>query len=360
MKLTEEQELILSAVNEFSEGTIAPKALDIERNGIPEEIISSLSRNGFMGAAIPDTLGGAGLGEGSYRLILESIAKYSPSLAFFIYIQNSVAAGLMMASERKGELTSAVYDIASGRKSSGISLDTVTSRVSEVTVSVDASARMTGKLGRVFNPTGDFVISPALKDGKEVLFVLDGGYRTETELTRLGFRGIGFSNIAIDALPGNFRMISEEKASLRLADVLFRSSGAVAAIALGMAEASIQKALDYANSRKAFNAKLIEFQPVAFSLSSMRSEIELLREYVLSDAANDELAGLKAKLMCTDLAVRASRLSLQVHGGNGYFDDYQIEKYYRDSMALQAFTGNRTEEMIRYSRRLFGNEAARL
>jgi alkylation response protein AidB-like acyl-CoA dehydrogenase len=357
MKLTEGQELIHSMVSEFTEQSVEPVSLEIERSGIPQKILHEMSGRGFLGATVPERYGGAALDSRSYFLILETLAKHSPSLAFFTFLQNSFVAKPIIDAGNESVSEKFLPDISSGKRTGSLIMEDVIS-FGGTPATVDAQGALKGHKRYVLNPDADIFLIPAVRDGIDSLFLLEKGVRRTGNQRRLGFRGIGFAEAEVESLAGDAVMILGGNALSFLRNEIENASAGVAAIALGMAEASVGKAVAYSMERRAFGSKLIEFQPISFSLALMSAETEQLRDALYSTVAESAEGSLRMKLLATDLAIRSSKLSLQVHGGNGYFEEYQVERFYRDAMALAALTGNRTMDMIAYSRMLFGPESA--
>ncbi len=358
MNLSEENRLILSMAREFAEKYVEPAAVEIEKSGIPGELLDRMSEMGYLSAALPEELGGAGVEKSSYLLILETIAKHSPSLSFYTYLQNSLVLGALSLHHVTDAAGAAIKSIASGRKSGTVILDSVLSARGASSLELLEEGSVAGSAEYVLNPGADYVVAAAdTKDGS-ALCLLDGGAWPSVHGHSLGFRGIGFGSLVIGSARANTHVIASTGGRQSVESALSRGNCAAAAIALGMAESTIERAVDYAKGRKTFGSRLVEYTPLAHSLSSVMAEIEICREYVYGKAAEGEKEGLVAKLHATQLAVSASKLSMQVHGGNGYFEEYRIEKFYRDAMALNAFSGNRNADRERLARMLLGDGSA--
>jgi len=130
----------------------------------------------------------------------------------------------------------------------------------------------------------------------------------------------------------------------------------VAAVLLGIASGALNKAVEYSKSRTTFEHPLKDYQPVAFGLSDLRAEEELVRDFVY-DVGGGTAAKEMARIKAAALAKRATNQALQVHGGYGYFEDFGIEKFYRDAMAFSILFNRGTEEMERLSNQIFGSRA---
>jgi alkylation response protein AidB-like acyl-CoA dehydrogenase len=125
----------------------------------------------------------------------------------------------------------------------------------------------------------------------------------------------------------------------------------IGAISLGLAVAALEAAVNYSRERKAFGQSISEFQAIQFKLANMATEIELARTMLYKAAwlkdqgrpYNKEAA--MSKLYATEMAERVCYDSIQIHGGNGYSRDYQVERMYRDARLMTI--GEGTSEIQR-------------
>jgi alkylation response protein AidB-like acyl-CoA dehydrogenase len=127
----------------------------------------------------------------------------------------------------------------------------------------------------------------------------------------------------------------------------------IAACAVGLAQAALDAAVAYAGARQQFGRPIGEFQGVAFSLADMASAVAAARALYL-EAARMRDAGLPfgshaamAKLIATDTAMKVTTQAIQVHGGNGYTQDFPVERYFREAKVLQIVEGtNQIQRMV--------------
>lgn len=148
---------------------------------------------------------------------------------------------------------------------------------------------------------------------------------------RLGPEGIGFK-IAMAGLDGGRLNIG--------------------ACSLGGAQSALDKALAYAQERKAFGSRIADFQALQFKLADMATELEaarslLWRAAAALDAKTPDATKLcaMAKRVATDTGFTVANDALQIHGGYGYLADYGIEKIVRDLRVHQILEG--TNEVMR-------------
>jgi alkylation response protein AidB-like acyl-CoA dehydrogenase len=126
----------------------------------------------------------------------------------------------------------------------------------------------------------------------------------------------------------------------------------IAACSLGGAQAALDKALAYMDDRRAFGAKLTDFQALQFRLADMATSLEVSRTFLrhaasaldAKDPAATQLCAM-AKRHVTDAAFDVANQALQLHGGYGYLAEYGVEKIVRDLRVHQILEG--TNEIMR-------------
>ena len=129
---------------------------------------------------------------------------------------------------------------------------------------------------------------------------------------------------------------------------------AFAATALGVAQACMEEAIDFAKNRKQFGQRIADFQSISFMIAQMATQIQACRELLYNSAVlkdtNAKDAGMHcsmAKLFVTETACKIAHDALQIHGGYGYIKDYRIERLYRDIRVNTLFEG--TSQVSAYS-----------
>jgi len=346
---TEEYDLLRRSVREFSQKTIEPVAVKIEQNGLGQETVDQMAAQGFMGARIPSEHGGSGLDELGYLIVLEELARCSPSAAARVLITNSLFAPLLL---RSGSAPDLLGEVASGKTNATVSFAVALEghgRGEGVTV---AGSRAKGRLDFVLNANASLLVGPtAGADGK--LLLLKGGFGPVEDYPRLGFKGLRFSAVQVDT--GEFEVLADGGPKI-LDDCLGAMDLDVAAVSLGIASGALAKAVDYSRARSTFEHPLKDYEPIAFGLSLLRSEEEMLRGFLY--APNMPAEGrTMAKVRGMALARDATKQALQVHGGYGYFEDFGVEKFYRDAMALSILFGRSSKDLRRLSEAVYGSRA---
>lgn len=349
--LSEELQLLKQIVGEFSEKEVDPSSLKIERDGISQDILNSLAEKGFLGALAPAEYGGASLDESGYSVLLQVLAKHSPSVAFYVFLQNSLFIKPILKYGTKEVIEDVVPRVAAGKSSGSI----VNYILNSNKIHIDGPS-ISGSADLVPNSNAEIFLVLAGSGNESKLVLTDSGFSIAGDSRKLGFRGLRFSSLSFNGAKAKYMLINEN-AERAVRNIYDESSAHVSAMALGMGEAALDKAISYAKERQAFDAHLIEFQPIAFTLARLMAEFNIYEKYLYSISSVREAMTLKA--LSLEFSRNVSRASLQVHGGYGYIEDSGVERFYRDTMVLELLTGDHTTDMTSLARELLGNESAK-
>jgi cyclohexane-1-carbonyl-CoA dehydrogenase len=181
------------------------------------------------------------------------------------------------------------------------------------------------------------------------------GLSVGPEEDKLGQRASNTTQVILDGVRvGDERVLGEVDGGFRLAMRDFdMSRPAIAAQALGIAEAALEAMRDHARQRHSFGRPIGQHQQVAAMLADAATAVEAGRGLVYRAAGlydrgrdNTRLASM-AKCFCSDAAMRITTDAIQVLGGYGYTRDYPVERYFRDAKLTQIFEGtNQIQRLV--------------
>ncbi|MGC8645324.1 MAG: acyl-CoA dehydrogenase family protein [Thermoplasmata archaeon] len=340
--MEEEYRILEGVLKDFVSKFVENNSLRLENEKISEDVLSAVAEQGYFSLVPPD---GGEPDMKAYSLVLRNIARAAPSISLRIMLSNSFVAAAN-GSKEAGE-------VSSGKKFGTVTFsDFLLPRGQNGDLKIE-NGRLVGEKVFVFGSDSDYILT--LLDSGELALVTSGFSRGK-EHRKLGFRSIGFSTVKFDT--NDFQIVEKDGFQV-IERVYYELCVPVASVALGMAEASLEKAVEYAKVRAAFSHYLKDFQPLAFDIAELSARTEALRS-LLADVL-DKKSSLKERLYLKELSLRlakdASRSSLQVHGGYGYLEDFGIEKFYRDSMALSVLFNSEEKDMERLSTEVFGDRA---
>lgn len=367
---TEEQERIREAARAFARREIVPHAAEWDRNcTVPIEVLRAMGRLGLMGMCISPEWGGTGADFVSYALAVEEIAAGDCGLCNMMCVNNSPNCAAIADHGTPEQKERFLRPLASGIQSSAFLL-------TEPQAGSDASALLTRAVRRadryVLNGTKQFITAGRSADVALIVAVTDPaagkrgiscflaptstpGYRVAREEKKLGHRAADTCQIALEdmEIPAE-NMLGAPGQGYRIA-LAYLENGriGVAAQAVGVARAAYEAALAYAQERITFGKPIVEHQAIAFRLADMATALEAARQLTLyaaelKDAGRPCLKEASmAKLAATEMAERVCSDAIQIHGGNGYLNDYPVEKFYRDARVLPIYEGtNDIQRMV--------------
>jgi acyl-CoA dehydrogenase len=224
-------------------------------------------------------------------------------------------------------------------------------------------------------------VDPDLGHRGQASFIIardDPGIRPGKKEKKLGIRASDTSEvilddcrIPIDRVLGGIDRLEGKLDKARKGESTGRSSAAlrtfeitrpsVASQAVGIAQAALEFAIDYAKERKAFGVPISQHQSIQNHLADMAVEVECARLLVYraawlaaSGQPFNKAEGSMSKLKAGETAVRVTELAVQVLGGYGYIKDFPVEKWYRDSKIYTIFEGTSEIQRMVIARSLIG------
>lgn len=368
--LSEDERLHFAAVHQIAAAEVAPLSRRMEQEGrIPPELLDTLADCGLFGVAVPEQLGGSGLGLFEVVLTVEALARADAAAALLVDVHNTLIVGAINRFGSRSQRRRLLPPLA-GERIGAFSL-------SEAHAGSDAFAlRTTAR-----RAAGGFVLNGAkawVSGGAEAaLFLIFARLAEETEVPPRPPGGITAFLVPRET-PGLSVGPGESKVGLRASsttplflkdcfvpeqDVLGKAGDGqrlalallnegrigIAAQLVGTGQAALELATAYAKQREAFGRRIGKNQAVAFALAEAALQVEAARLLTwnaarLGDQGNEtRYAAAMAKLSAQRMAEAVTSLAIEVHGGTGYTTDCLAEKLWRDAKAGTIYEG--TENM---------------
>ena len=352
---------IRDMVSSFATDVIRPAAEELDKEErFPEEIYQQMAELGLFGITSSVEYGGAGLDCYAYSIIMEELSKGYSSIADQCGLVELITALLMSCgtpAQREQYLadiisfkTKVAYCITEAEAGSDVAGITTTARKTP-----DGWLLTGGKLWIHNAPLADIgaVLVRTEPDsghrGMSIFLVdlnSDGVTRGSKE-HKMGQRAsqvgaLYFDNVKLDpeTLLGELN-----KGFYMMMSLLEKGRVGIGALAVGIAQAGLEAALEYAQVRKQFKAPIVDNQGIQWMLAQMAMEIEAARSLVhkaalLIDNGNTATAASSmAKCFASDVAVRQTAEAAQIFGGSGYIHGYEVERLYRDAKITQIYEG---------------------
>lgn len=366
--LTEQQRMIRDMVRDFATGTIEPRAAEIDKNNrFPEETFKEMGEMGLMGLPVAEEYEGGGADYLSYCLTVEEIARVCASTALSLAAHTSLVCLPIFMFGNEAQKQKYLPDIASGRKLAAYGLtepNAGSDSGGTETTAVKKGDKYYLRGSKIFITNANYAgtyIATAVTDkaaGTKGIsaFIFDRdtpGFSLGSKDEKLGMRGSDWGTLQFDnaEIPAE-NLLGEEGNGFRYFLATLDSGRiSIGALGLGIAQGALDKALKYAQERQQFGKPIAQFQAIQFMLADMAMEIEAARHLVYH-AARLRMAGLPfkkeasmAKLFASEVAMRATTNSIQIHGGYGYTKDFPVERYFRDAKLCEI--GEGTSEIQR-------------
>ena len=367
-EFSEEQLEMRRTLRDFAEKEILPHAAEWDEKKIfPRKTIAALGELGFLGVIFPSRYGGAGLSYVDYALVIEELARADASVAITLSAHISLCSNHIYEQGTEEQKEEFLTPLASGKWIGAWSL-------TEPEAGSDAGGTRTTAVldgdewvlngSKTFTTNGsvaDVAIAIAVTDkskgshGISAFIVPRGtpGFRNGKKEDKLGHRASDTSEMVFDncRVPKRLLLGDEGEGFVSALKILDGGRIGIAALGLGIAQASYECARQYSQQRKQFGKSISSFQAIQWKLADMATEIDAARLLMyraawLKDRGKPHTKeAAMAKLYASEVAVRAANESVQILGGYGYTKDYPAERYYRD--AKLTIIGEGTSEIQR-------------
>ena len=361
-QLTEEQELLRDVARKFAEEHLAPGVIDRDDKAkMPVDQIKQLGELGFMGIMVPEKWKGAGMDTVSYVLAIEEISRIDASAGVILSVNNSLVCQIFLDWANEHQLKSYLTKLASGKWLGAFSLSEPQSGSDSSNLRTFAE-KSNGHY--ILNGTKNWV-SNGISSDLVIVFALTTkgiGYKgvsafcvekrtpgltTGKKEEKLGIRGsdtceLYFENCKVPVE----NLIQEEGSGFHIAmKTLDGGRIGIGAQAVGIAQASLDRALEYSKERKQFGKPISSFGAIKSKLAQMATNIEASRLLVLRAAALKDnhqpytKEAAMGKLFASQTAMDATRECVQIFGGYGYMQEYGVERLMRDAKITQIYEG---------------------
>jgi len=368
LEFTEEQRMAQEAARDLAEKHLKPIAAKIDKEHMfPAEVVKLLGELGFMGVAIPEEYGGAGMDYVTYVLIMEEISRVCASTGIIVSVNNSLACHPIYTFGSEEQKKKYLVPLASGKKLGALSM-------TEPGAGSDPAAAQT-----LFQDKGDHWLVNGNKifvtNGREADFVVllgtvdkslgakglitailekgTPGFEVGKLEDKLGIRGSSTAELILEncKIPKE-NTLGEPGSGFKVCmSTLDAGRIGVAGQALGIARASIEEAIAHAKERVQFGKPIAENQAIQWMIADMTTEYEAARLLTLRAAWLKDRGerysreAAMAKLKASEAASFCATKGLQIHGGYGYTTDYSAERHFRDARITEIYEG--TSEIMR-------------
>ena len=347
--------------SEFAREEIRPHAEKLDRGAdFPSNIFRQMTDLGLFGITVSEEYGGAGVDCYAYSIIMEELSKGYSAVADQCGLVELICTLLSHYGTQKQKehylpkiisfellVAYCITEAEAGSDVSGIKTTAVRTKT---------GWSLTGsKLWINNGPIADIGVVLARTEPEKghrgmSIFIVDlnaKGVTRGPKEHKMGQRAsqvgaLFFDNVHIpeEALLGDLN-----RGFYMMMSVLERGRVGIGALAVGIAQAGLEAALEYSQTRKQFGSHISDFQGIQWMLAQMAMEISAARALVhkaavmLDNQSPATAACSMAKCFASDVAVRQTAEAVQIFGGSGYIQGYEVERLYRDAKITQIYEG---------------------
>jgi butyryl-CoA dehydrogenase len=374
-ELSDEQEAFRKVVRDFAEAEIAPYAEEWDRtHHFPVDAVLAMGELGLFGLPFPAEYGGSAADFTTFCLAVEELGRVDSSMAItlsagvglganpiFVFgteEQRSrwlppLCAGEALAafgltepdagSDAGATHTRGRFDASSGEWVIDGAKAFITNSGTPITSLITVTARTEPPADPGGRPSISAIVVPAGTPG----LVVEPPYR------KMGWHASDTHGLVLDGcrVPSDHLLGGQGQGLAQFLAILDGGRIAIAALAVGLAQACLEQSLAHAASRESFGGPIGRHQAIAFKIADMAVAVECARTLTYKAAwLKDHGRPVKqtaamAKLYATEAAVTATREATQIFGGAGFLDESPVARFYRDAKILEI--GEGTSEVQR-------------
>lgn len=374
---TAEQQAVRELAASVARDRYAPRAAewDTGRIAFPHEERRHLGSLGFLGISLPEEYGGSGRPLADSLIVIEELARRCRPAAFQVFEANTGPAQVVNLLGTERQKQALLPKVVSGEATIAVAISepdagSAATDMTTCATYADGAYTLRGTKRWISNggEADHYLVycrlsdEPGAKGLGALLVEADRGGVSFGEPERLmGFRGIPSADVIFDDVvvpeenlligAGGFRTLFTAFSIERLGNTT---------MSLAIGQEALDRTLDYVQQRTQFGKPLIEFQSIQLTVADMMLQVEAAR-LLLKRAVDTAGSGLPnplevslAKCTANEMAKRVTDLAMQLHGGNGYTEEYGIERLHRDAHGWALAGGTPTMQRIRIVSELLG------
>ncbi|MFE8695405.1 acyl-CoA dehydrogenase [Cytobacillus sp. FJAT-53684] len=376
--LTSEQEMILKTIREFADEEVAPGALERDRTKeFPVEIFKKMASLGLMGLPFPEEYGGAGADTVSFAIVTEELSRACASTGITYSAHISLGGAPLYLFGTEEQKQTYLVPICTGETFGAFGL-TEPSAGSDAggtrTTAVEKGGEYIINGNKCFITNASYAKHLALtaitgeKDGKKEISAIivpteAEGFKIIDNYEKMGLHSSNTTELVLEdvRVPTEHLLGKKGEGFKQFLITLDGGRIGIGAMALGIAQAAYEKAVQYAKERQQFGRSLSHFQAIQFKLADMAMKIELARNMVYKAAWLKDQGrpfskeASMCKLYASEICMEITDQAVQIHGGYGYMKDYHVERYMRDGKLTEIGEGTSEVQRLVIARQILNN-----
>ena len=373
--LTPEQDAFRNVVRDFADNEIAPHADAWDRDHVfPVDTVLAMGRLGLFGLPFPEEYGGAGADFTTFCLAVEELARVDSSMAITLEAGVGLGANPIFRFGTEDQRQRWLPDLCAGRALGAFGLtepgggSDAGSSLTKATLDEHAGEWVIdGRKEFITNsgtPITSIITITARTQPHEISAIVvpagTAGLVVEPAYRKMGWHASDTHPLAFDAcrVPAEHLLGRRGEGFRNFLSILDEGRVAIAALAVGLAQACLDHSLRYAKEREAFGGPIGRHQAIAFKCADLAVAVDAARALTYKAAWLRDTgrpftqAAAVAKLYSTEAAVTVTREATQIFGGYGFVDDTPVSRFYRDAKVLEIGEGTSEVQRLVISRGL--------
>lgn len=372
--LSEEHKMLRDTIYNFAVKEIGPIAEEIDKKDeMPEWIFRKLGKLGVLGITIPEKYGGAGSDILSQVLVIEQLARVSPSIALSYGAHSNLCMHNLFRNGNENQRQKYLPSLCTGEKIGALGLTEPGAGSDALSISTTAK-----KVGNEYilngtktfitnGPVADVIIIYAKTDKTKgpkgiTAFIVESnfpGFSKGKKIEKMGHRGSPTGELIMEdcRVPEENILLGENKGISVMMSGLDIERAIFSAEPVGIAQAAFDYALKYSKERVQFGQPICNFQLIQAKLADMYTQIEaarlmaykaaILAQEIEGDGKRTEIHKFAAAalLFAAEVAMKVTLEAVQIHGGYGYTLEYPVNRLMRDAKLIEI--GGGTNEIRR-------------
>jgi short-chain 2-methylacyl-CoA dehydrogenase len=360
--LSDEHEAFRLVVRDFARAEIAPHAEEWDRDHtFPVDVVRAMADLGLFGLVFPERWGGSGADFTTLCVAIEELGRVDQSVGITLSAAVGLGTNPIFQFGDDDQQQRWLPDLVAGRALGAFGL-------TEPDGGSDAGSTRTR--ARLDESSGEWVLNGSkafiTNSGTELTSIVTVTARTDDDqisafvvpagtpgliveppYRKMGWHASDTHGITLDdcRVPVDHQLGAPGSGFRNFLAILDDGRIAISALAVGLAQACLDHAVDYAGERQAFGGPIGRFQGVSFALSDLAVSVENARlltykaAWLKDQGRPFKQAAAMAKLYSTEAAVTATRTATQVFGGAGFIDETPVSRFYRDAKILEIGEG---------------------
>ena len=373
--LSEEYKMLQAMVRDFARDKLAPVADELDRKQeFARDNFKLMAGIGLLGLGIPPEYGGSGGDELSIAVAVEELARACASTSDILDAHLCLCAAPICHFGTEEQKQKFLPALVKGEKVGAMAI-TESEAGSDIS-NVQMTAVKDGddyilNGTKIFITNGDvcdmvllFANIPELGSRGMTAFLAEAGtpgYSKGKKYDKLGMRAATNADQVFEdcRIPAANRLGEEGKGMRLFLETIDHGRIGIAAQALGITQAVLDKAVEYAKQRQQFGAAIASYQSIGWRLADIATELEAARlltyqaAWLADQGQPFRTQAAMAKVYATELAMRATTFGIQVFGGYGYMMDSPMQRYFRDAKLTEIYEGTSEVQRMVISGNLF-------